>query len=143
MEFISIEDAEHIPSPDGLASSSFDLKVTAQQRGASTSMLAVFYDPISYTERNFNEETARWSNEQWQQHYTESHKAALAESEVFLRQQANAFVEWLLAEGLIESRLPVGGYYALHTSHDLALQLELQLLLCQERSAIYRHGNDS
>jgi hypothetical protein len=95
IEFISIDKTEQIPNPSGIAASSFSTKSTAQKLAESNPLLAVFYDPVVYGDMDYN-------TEDWQSAHEKAVEQAKVESEQLLRQQANAFIEWLQQEGLIQ-----------------------------------------
>ena len=61
---------------------SYPIKSAAQELADKNAYLAVFYDPVT-----FNSNNHRYTNR--------------SESEELLREQANAFIEWLKTEGLI------------------------------------------
>lgn len=92
----------------------FRMKEAAQKLVKESTNLAVFYDPVTYI--NENEAMAIWKKyeeirelgldeleTQWRcnEIYEAARNKALEESAELLRQQVNAFIEWLKAEGLI------------------------------------------
>jgi len=84
--FISRSDVENWENPGNYSSvSSYNIKGTAQTLAENNPGLVVFYDPITFID-NDNVDKMRYTTPK--------------EAEELLRQQAGAFVEWLVSRGM-------------------------------------------